>query len=316
VNLALDMAPKLVAGVVWVNATNLFDAAAGFGGVRGSGLRPRRRLGGAGGLHPPKGAEGAEAGGGLWPPRDGVVEGIDRTAKLYVGGKQARPDGGYSPAVWSPKGRAARPCAAWQPQGHPQRGRGRAGGEGLGQDDRAPPRRRCSTTSPRTCRRAGTSSPGGSTDLTGRDGRAEVEASVRRLFTYAAWADKYDGRVEGRADPGGALAMNEPVGIGVLCPDEAPLLGLVSVMAPAIAMGNRVVLVASEPFPLAATDFYQVLDTSDVPGGVVNILTGSHAELAPQLAGHMDVDAVWCFSSTDLSGVIEKEAPGTSSGHG
>ena len=89
--------------------------------------------------------------------------------------------------------------------------------------------------------------------------------------------------------------------IGALCPDEAPLLGLVSLMAPAIAMGNRVVLVASEPFPLAATDFYQVLDTSDVPAGVVNILTGDTADLAPHLAGHMDVDAVWCFSSADIS---------------
>ena len=98
--------------------------------------------------------------------------------------------------------------------------------------------------------------------------------------------------------------------IGALCPDEAPLLGLVSVMAPAIAMGNRVVLVASESFPLAATEFYQVLDTSDMPGGVVNILTGRHAELAPTLAGHLDVDSVWSFSSADLSAEIERGAAG------
>ena len=105
--------------------------------------------------------------------------------------------------------------------------------------------------------------------------------------------------------------MNEPCGvIGALCPDDAPLLGLISVMAPAIAMGNTCVLVPSEPFPLAATDFYQVLDTSDLPGGVVNIVTGSHAELAKTLAGHMDVDAVWSFSSTDLSALIEREAAG------
>jgi aldehyde dehydrogenase (NAD+) len=149
-------------------------------------------------------------------------------------------------------------------------------------------------------------------DLTGRDGRAEVEASVQRLFTWAAWADKYDGSAKGVPIRGIALAMNEPVGvIGVICPDEAPLLGLLSTVAPAVAMGNRVVAVASQPFPLAATDFYQVLDTSDVPGGVVNILTGAHRELAPQLAGHMDVDAVWCFSSTDLSGVVEKESAAT-----
>jgi aldehyde dehydrogenase (NAD+) len=98
--------------------------------------------------------------------------------------------------------------------------------------------------------------------------------------------------------------------IGALCPDTAPLLGLVSVMAPIMAMGNRAVLVASEPFPLMALDFYQVLETSDVPGGVVNLLTGRHEELAPVLADHMDVDAVWSFSSRDLSARIERGAAG------
>ena len=145
----------------------------------------------------------------------------------------------------------------------------------------------------------------------GRQGAKEVEASIQRLFTYAAWADKFDGQVHGVPIRGVALAMREPLGvIGAFCADEAPLLGLISVMAPAMAMGNRTVLVASEPYPLAATDFYQLLDTSDVPGGVVNILTGSHEELAPVLAGHMDVDAVWSFSSSDISGVIELESAG------
>jgi len=110
---------------------------------------------------------------------------------------------------------------------------------------------------------------------------------------------------------GVALAMNEPVGvIGAFAPDEAPLLGLVSVVGPALAMGNRLVVVASEAFPLAATDFYQVVETSDLPAGVLNILTGPHADLAPHLAGHMDVDAVWSFSSSDLSAAIEREAAG------
>lgn len=139
----------------------------------------------------------------------------------------------------------------------------------------------------------------------------EVAASVDRLFTWAAWADKYDGAAKGVPLRGIALAMNEPVGvIGAFCSDTAPLLGLISVVGPAMAMGNRIIAVASDPYPLAATDFYQVLDTSDVPGGVVNILTGSHAELAPQMAGHMDLDAVWSFSSADLSRVIETEAAG------
>ncbi|MAY45092.1 MAG: aldehyde dehydrogenase, partial [Rhodobacteraceae bacterium] len=110
---------------------------------------------------------------------------------------------------------------------------------------------------------------------------------------------------------GTALAMRRPVGlIGALCADEAPLLGLVGVMAPAIAMGNRVVLVASQSAPLVATDFFQVLDTSDVPGGVVNILTGSHAELAPTMAAHMTLDAVWSFSSAPVSADIERAAAG------
>ena len=146
-------------------------------------------------------------------------------------------------------------------------------------------------------------------DLTGRDGAAEVEASISRLFTYAAWADKYDGAAKSVPIRGIALAMNEPCGvIGALAPDDVPLLGLISVMAPAIAMGNTCVLVPSEAFPLAATDLYQVLETSDLPGGVVNIVTGGHAELAKTLAGHMDVDAVWSFSSTDLAALIEGES--------
>ena len=138
--------------------------------------------------------------------------------------------------------------------------------------------------------------------MTGKDGKAEVAASVARLFSYAAWADKYDGAVHNVPIRGVALAMNEPVGvIGQLCADEAPLLGLVSLVAPAIAMGNTTVVVPSAPFPLAATDFYQVLETSDVPAGVVNILTGRHEELAAPLASHLNVDAVWRFSSSDLS---------------
>ncbi|MFT6076740.1 MAG: aldehyde dehydrogenase (NAD+), partial [Yoonia sp.] len=149
-------------------------------------------------------------------------------------------------------------------------------------------------------------------NMTGkRSGANEVETAIRTLFTYAAWADKYDGQAHGVPIRGVALAMKEPVGtISILCDDAAPLAGLVNAMAPAIAMGNRVILAASEPFPLAAIDFYQVLETSDVPAGVVNILTGSHAELASTFAKHLDIDAVWSFSSTDLSAQIEKASAG------
>ena len=314
INLALDVAPKLVAGVVWVNATNLFDAAAGFGGVRESGFG---REGGWEGLRaytkpkiPSRALKQitAEA-----APAAVAADRLDRTAKLYIGGKQARPDGGYSAPIWSPRGKllghaalanrkdirnaveAAQSAASWsKTTGHLRAQIMYYIAENL---------------SARSEEFAGRIR-----DLTGAHGKtatAEVELSISRLFSYAAWADKWDGAAKGVPIRGIALAMNEPIGvIGAFCPDDHPLLGLVSVVAPAIAMGNRVIAVASEPFPLAATDFYQVLETSDLPGGVANILTGSHADLAPHLAGHMGVDAVWSFSSSDLSQVIEKHSAG------
>ena len=108
---------------------------------------------------------------------------------------------------------------------------------------------------------------------------------------------------------GVALALNEPVGVlGAFCPDDAPLLGLVSLLGPALAMGNRVVLVASEPYPFIATEFYQILETSDVPAGVVNLLTGAHSELVTPLASHLNIDAIWSFSSSDLSAEIETQS--------
>ena len=311
VNLALDIAPKLRAGVVWVNATNLFDAAAGFGGVRESGFG---REGGWEGLlaylKPADKAKALSQAVAVAAPKDAVIEGMDRTAKLYIGGKQARPDGGYSQAVWSGKGKLLGHAGLGNRKdirnaveaAHAAKGWGKATGHNKAQILYYI----AENLSARASEFAGRLR-----DLTGRSGEAEVEASIERLFTYAAWADKFDGAVKSVPMRGAAIAMNEPVGvIGALCPDEAPLLGLISVMGPAIAMGNTCVLVPSEVAPLAATDFYQVLDTSDVPAGVVNIVTGSHAELAKPLAGHLDVDAVWSFSSRPLSGLIEKEAAG------
>ena len=309
VNLALDVAPKLKAGVVWVNATNLFDAAAGFGGVRESGFG---REGGWEGLmaylRPAQDSKALKPVLAVPAPRDPQVPDLDRTAKLYVGGKQARPDGGYSKAVWSPRGKLLGHVGIGNRKdirnaveaAHAAKGWARTTGHARAQilyfiaENLSA---RAAEFSQRL------------RDLTGRDGAAEVGASISRLFTYAAWADKYDGAAKSVPIRGVALAMNEPCGvIGMLAPDEVPLLGLISVMAPAIAMGNTCVLVPSEPFPLAATDLYQVLETSDLPGGVVNIVTGGHAELAKTLAGHMDVDAVWSFSSTDLAALIEGES--------
>jgi acyl-CoA reductase-like NAD-dependent aldehyde dehydrogenase len=127
-------------------------------------------------------------------------------------------------------------------------------------------------------------------------GRREVEAAVDRWVWYAGWADKY-AQLLGTSNPVAAPYFNftipEPTGVvGIVAPDEPALDGLVGRLAPVIVGGNTAVVLASESSPLAAIELAEALATSDVPGGVVNILTGFKAELAPWLAGHMDVNAI------------------------
>ncbi|MEM1353149.1 MAG: aldehyde dehydrogenase family protein, partial [Pseudomonadota bacterium] len=306
INLALDMAPQLASGIVWVNGTNMMDAAAGFGGVRESGFGREGGWEGLAAYTKPVGKRHALKDLTAFQGNGAPADAIDRTAKLYIGGKQARPDGGYTRPVWSKSGallghaplanrkdvrnavEAAHAAKGWvKTTGHLKAQILYYIAENLaarGQEFAA----RINA-------------------LTGsKSGSKEVDCTIDCLFTYAAWADKYDGQVHDVPIRGVALAMKEPVGIiAAICPNEAPLLGLVACMAPAIAMGNRVILAASEPYPLAAMDFVQVLETSDVPAGVVNILTGDHADLALPLAGHMEVDAVWSFGRADLSQVVE-----------
>ena len=310
VSTALDIAPKLAAGVVWVNATNLFDAAAGFGGVRESGFG---REGGWEGLMAYTRPAQVDTPAPSIAPFEGAAPSrdLDRTTKLYIGGKQARPDGGYSEPVWGASGallghvsiagrkdvrnavEAAAGAASWSATtGHLRAQILYYIAENLSarKDDFAA-KLNASTG--------------------GEDGAEEVDMAIRRLFTYAAWADKLDGQVKGVPIRGVAVAMREPVGvIGALCPAERPLLGLVSLLAPAMAMGNRSVLCVSEAFPLVAMEFHQILETSDVPGGVVNLLSGPHSATAPTLAGHLGVDAVWSFGSEDRSAAIEAAAAG------
>lgn len=143
-------------------------------------------------------------------------------------------------------------------------------------------------------------------------GRADkvVDEAIDRLVWYAGWADKIT-QVVGNANPVAGpffnLSTPEPTGVvAVLAPQESSLLGLVSVVAPAIVTGNTVVVVSSFDRPLPAVTFAEVLATSDVPGGVVNILTGAAATIAPWLAAHMDVNAI------DLTGVAGDAALATS----
>jgi len=318
---ALDVAPRLQCGVVWINATNLFDAAVGFGGYRESGFG---REGGREGIYEylkPRAWAKLPVRGETKPLQAqpdslvdaGKVSALDRTAKLYIGGKQARPDSGYSRLVHSPAGEivgevgegnrkdirnavtAARGMTKWSSASAHNRAQVLYY---LAENLSA----RADEFAKQLVTRAGSSE---------RDAKREVDASIARFFTYAAWADKYDGAVHAPPLHGVALAMHEPLGvIGIVCPDEAPLLGFVSLVAPALALGNRVVAVPSETCPLMATDFYQVVETSDVPGGALNIVTGDARSLAQTLAQHDDVDALWCFHGAALSAMAERESVG------
>jgi aldehyde dehydrogenase (NAD+) len=317
---ALDVAPRLQCGVVWINATNLFDAAVGFGGYRESGFG---REGGREGIYeylqprawtrlPVRKNAPARVNEAQAQP-DANVSALDRTAKLFIGGKQARPDSGYSRLVHAPSGAIVGEVGEGNRKdirNAVSAARGAQKWSSTSAHNRAQVlyylAENLSARSAEFVRQLVTR-----TGASERDAAREVEASITRLFTYGAWADKFDGAVHAPPLRGVALAMHEPLGvIGVVCPDEAPLLGFVSLVAPALALGNRVVAVPSETCPLMATDFYQVVETSDVPGGALNIVTGESHALAKTLAQHDDVDALWCFNGAELSAMVERESVG------
>jgi aldehyde dehydrogenase (NAD+) len=304
VNVALHVAAQLKAGVVWVNCTNLFDASCGFGGYRESGFG---REGGREGLLEylePSWFKNAAKLPAVHSPAIIEVEdevqpstpAIDRTVKLYIGGKQARPDSGYSMEVRSPDGHllgeaplgnrkdirnaveAARKAEAW----------GKATAH-----NRAQVLYYCaenlSQRRDEIIRRL--------TAVVGeKQAAAEIDLGVERIFSYAAWSDKFDGAVHNPPFRNIAIAMNEPIGtVGVICPREAPLLGFLSLAMPLLAVGNTVIAIPSEAYPLITAELYQLFDTSDLPGGAINIVTGYTSQLLKVLAEHDDVDAIWCF---------------------
>jgi aldehyde dehydrogenase (NAD+) len=309
VNLALDMARKIKAGTVWINATNLFDASSGFGGYRESGFG---REGGREGMfeylqsmHAPRPITLPHASSAAPPPL------VDRTAKLFIAGKQARPDQGYSLKVLGPDGQVVGEVA----DGNRKDLRNAVEAAHAAEDGwayaAAHLRAQILYYVAENLATRASEFAGRIALQTGHDGSLEVETAISRLFSYAAWADKYDGAVHGVPLRGLTLALVEPIGVmGLVCPDEAPLLGFVSLLAPAVAMGNTVVIVPSEHHPLSATDLYQVLETSDLPAGVVNIVTGRRDALAPVLAAHDDVDAVWYFGSESGAAEVEKLSTG------
>jgi aldehyde dehydrogenase (NAD+) len=316
INVALHVAAQLKAGVVWINSTNLFDASCGFGGYRESGFG---REGGKEGLleyldpvwfknAPSIRSENLPSAQTSNEDRldEMAVPAIDRTVKLYIGGKQARPDSGYSIEVRGADGsllgeaplgnrkdirnavEAARKAEGWaKTTAHNRAQVLYYIAENLSQ--------RAQEISGRLARVE-----------SAEQAATEVRLGIERIFSYAAWADKFDGAVHNPPFRNIALALHEPIGaMGIVCPFEMPLLGFISLVMPAIAAGNAVIALPSEAYPLIIADLYQVFETSDLPGGVVNIVTGHSAELTKVLAEHDDVDAIWSFGD-EASGALVK----------
>jgi aldehyde dehydrogenase (NAD+) len=314
INLALEVAPKIKAGTVWINCTNVFDAASGFGGYRESGFG---REGGKEGLLEYVKLTSEEALTTSYPKiskviqkkkSTGVLPDIDRTIKLFIGGKQARPDSGYSIKITDPAGHLIAEVGAGSRKdirnaveaAHAAEGWTSMTGHARAQvlfylaenlyvrkDEFAARLTQQTFISP-------------------KDAEREVAASIERIYRYASLADKYDGHVHHTTLRNVTLAMPEALGVmGVVCPEHSPLLGFISTVLPALSMGNRVIAIPSETSPLSATDLYQLLETSDVPAGALNIITGKKEELTAVLANHDDVDGRWYFGSKEGSKAIE-----------
>jgi len=333
INTALDLAPAVKAGTVWINCTNVFDAASGFGGYRESGFG---REGGLEGLWEyvkqddagrakameDQGARGRgdERGGGKGRKRvvpaatPGSAGGIDRTVKLYIGGKQVRPDGNYTRTVLNAAGEpvgevadgnrkdirnaveAARKAADgwWKATAHLRAQILYFLAENLSIRSAELAARIAALT-------------GASSDQAER----EVSAAVSRCFDYAAWADKWEGDVHLTPYRNVTIAMKEPIGVmGIVCPQEPPLLGFLSTILPPVAVGNPVVAIPSERWPLLATDCYQLFETSDVPPGVINLVTGNRDQLAAVLAAHDDVDGIWYWGGREGGAEVERLSAG------
>ncbi len=333
ISVALDVANRIKSGIVWVNSYNLFDAAGPFGGRKETGYG---RQGSFEGLmnyvkptwmpfdkhnwdhlladFPAQLKRWSAHQFGLPAPADTPVlpikiASIDKTAKIYIGGKQKRPDYNYVYNVLTPEGQLIEEVAdsnrkdvrdAVEAAHKAAPGWGKRAAHNRAQilfyiAENLDYRR--------------TEFAGRIQAMTGRTEEsclAEVDKSIDRLFTYAAHADKYGGRIQETPIYGVTMSLNDPIGvIAIVCPEEFPLLGFVSTLAPAICRGNSVVIVPSEKAPLCATDLYQVLETSDLPGGVINIITGNHPHLARHLAEHQDITQMWHFGDAESSFFIE-----------
>jgi aldehyde dehydrogenase (NAD+) len=309
INLAHDIAGKIKAGTVWINCTNQFDAAVGFGGYRESGFG---REGGKEGMFEYLSQRKTKT----LEPKDlkscpiELKAGIDRTYKQYIGGKQARPDGGYSDEV----------VVDGKRMGEVARGNRK--------DIRNAVEAAISAQSSwcKSCHHARAqilyflaenfeARKADFVDLLGFASQSlqlaeeEVRATTNCLFRAAAWADKFDGSVHSAAFSGLVYTRNEPIGtLGIVSTSDQVLLGTVAPVAFAIAMANTVIAIPSAANAIPVMEFVQVLETSDVPAGVVNLVTGPTMELAKIMAEHEGLDGLWSFGTNELTNLVESSS--------
>ncbi len=306
INLAHDIAGNIKAGTVWINCTNQFDAAVGFGGYRESGFG---REGGKEGMYEYVALRKPAT------PKSEVFKtesielkiGIDRTYKQYIGGKQARPDGGYSDEI----------LVTGKRMGEVARGNRKDIRNAVESAINA------QSTWCKSCHHARAQilyflaenfdvRKADFVDLLAfayqslQKADAEVRKTTNCLFRAAAWADKFDGQVHSAAFSGLVYTRNDPVGtLGIVCSPDQILLGCVAPVALGIAMANTVVAIPSEINAIPMMEFVQVLETSDVPAGVANLVSGPTKELAKIMAEHEGMDGLWSFGSNDLTTKIE-----------
>lgn len=234
---------------------------------------------------------------------------IDRTYKLYIGGKQARPDGDYSQVVKSADGRSLG-NVSYGNRKDVRNAVEAAHGVAASWGKRAAHNRAqvvyFMAENLEVRRQEFAQEISNMTGGTLDEGLREVDESIARLFHWAAYADKYGGTVQETAFYGATVKIQEPVGtIGIACPDECPLLGFISLFAPAVVRGNTIIIIPSEKYPLSALNLFQVFETSDLPGGVVNIVTGNRDHLTKYLSEHQNIEAMWYFGSAEGSRFVE-----------
>jgi aldehyde dehydrogenase (NAD+) len=328
IDTAMDVARKLRAGTIWINSTNLFDAASGFGGYKESGYG---REGGREGMYDvlvdadhdaanrrPVDSQETLARDTLTNQQltthQSTANAIDRTFRFLIGGKLARPDQAGSFSITSPSGEllavvgeanrkdvrnAVEAARAAFPSWFDSAAHLRAQILYFWAENLATEKERFA---------AGIAAQ---TGCAPEKALIEAEQAVSQLFEFGAYADKFGGTVQPVLGRRLVVGLREPVGVvGMRASDNSPLLGLISILAPAVAMANTVVAVAGK-HAMTAMDLVQVIQHSDVPAGVINLLTAQNPDaIAKVLAEHEDVDAIWFFGGSEGGKAIEEASIG------